>query len=157
MDPAADNSSLNIAKSPAKKKIKKRLSDGTMKEYSYKTRPRKQLDLFFESDACKLEFEEKLKKVKVHTKSQTHSEVFSALLDKYLSTLETEEKASPAGGLNEEYQETQHFICSRKKLEELINITGSFVISEYRKAGHVCELGLINPENNTEIHWQSSE
>ena len=76
---------LDITNStPQGKKNRKRLSDGTLKVYEYKTH-RKQLDILFKYESEKVEFESKLESVKCSMGGKlSMKDILNKLLDQYL-------------------------------------------------------------------------
>lgn len=76
----------DITNTSSGKKVKKRLSDGSFKEYSYKT-CRKTMELHFQNDSLKLQFETKLAAVKELVGNKANlSFVMNSVLDNFLST-----------------------------------------------------------------------
>lgn len=81
---------VDISNQPSNRSIRKRLSDGTIKEYNCK-RVRKTLQVTFQSEAEKLCFEQKMKKAsalcsQTSAKPPSNSEFLDILLDNYLQT-----------------------------------------------------------------------
>ena len=79
---------LDITNStPPGRKNRKRLSDGTLKVYEYKTQ-RKQLDILFKHESEKLIFESKLDSVKCKMGGKVSmKDLLNKLMDQYLSQL----------------------------------------------------------------------
>ena len=161
----------NISNTP-RKKSKKRLSDGSAKVYNWKTKPRKTIDIYFDSEAKKLAFEENLKKVKEDLDEQSSGAVFSLLLDNYhgtenkqMQTSNISKKPTHVPDTSEEckvppflFTNNESFVCSKMKFLEFLDIlhTGTFQMLEYHKVGHVCEATFVNTVNNAQVMWHSS-
>ena len=148
---------MDIGKSP-RKKIQKTLQDGSVKTYNVRRKPRKNIDFIFDTDSQKLAFEEKLKDVKQNSNIQSNADLFVSLLDLYQAQVDKGAfSEADSQSENIEFQENGAFICTRQKLEELLTITGSWKLVEYRKDGHVCEISIVDTISHVMKEWQSSD
>lgn len=100
---------LDITNSaPQGKKNRKRLSDGTLKVYEYKTH-RKQLDILFKYESEKAEFEAKLESVKSSMGGKlSMKDILNKLLDQYLCQKVEENAEKNVDIIKESEQKVTH-------------------------------------------------
>lgn len=111
----------NISPITTKRKIiKKRLSDGTFKEYEYKS-VRKQIDLVFTDVAEKVEFESKLEDAKCSLGCKSVKETFTTLLqihDQDNEKLKDLPSCKPASSISNRQFNASSNIKLRKQLSD---------------------------------------
>ena len=131
---------------------KKRLVDGTVKTYTSLRRPRKTIDVYFESDESKKLFEKKMLLVKNKLKCDNNEALLSKLLDVALqdtSDVPQEDTCTT---------EDPYFLCSKKKIFELINQCNNASPSTavgYEQDYHVAVVTLCSTKGGL-MTWTSS-
>ena len=153
------------------KNMKKRLSDGTLKNYSCNSSFRKIIEVKFENDSCKIQFDNKFAKVKeMIGKDRKNSNLLDNLLDYYIDghTFKTNIISTvmefPTKKNDNIYEHEELYIGEIQKIIEFPAIieehsrtcVHGLAIKDIRRTGHVieltfiCNVGLI-------IKWPSSE
>ena len=140
-------------------KCQKRLKDGTFKVYSYNRKPRKSIELTFESDAEKSEFERMFNNFKLKISSKPASKALMDLFDNFEDVQSSNLNCS---GMPEDPMLTNDdaFICTKGQLLQLVNIINSIGpvhASHFERFGHVGQIqlcGLTNKQTST--IWNSS-
>ena len=152
------------------KKSRKRLSDGTPKDYEYTTY-RKQLEVAFKSESEKLIFETKLQKVKCLIGGKLSlRDVLDNLMDLYM--LKNETTSQENSKHESKYENTKSTSAFRDETlyigdvvsaEELVSVISEHCrlcprdlqVINIAKAGHVLMLNY-RCENGHEVKWKSS-
>ena len=139
-------------------KCQKRLKDGTFKVYTYNRKPRKTIELTFENDSEKLEFEEKFNIFKEKTGSKPASKALADLFDNFEPTQGTNvQQCMPEDNL---LRNEDAFVCTKGQLFHLINIINSIGpvdASNFERFGHVGQIQLRGTtKKQIPITWNSS-
>ena len=166
---------LDITNStPPGRKNRKRLSDGTLKVYEYKTQ-RKQLDILFKHESEKLIFESKLDSVKCKMGGKVSmKDLLNKLMDQYLSqliesdsdeqesTIKGSEQKMTSGSVSYLEDETLYIgdVLSTEKFASLIaqhsrKCQLDLKLVAVTKIGHVLIL-KFRCDNFHEVTWESS-
>lgn len=141
-----------------KKKVYKRLSDGTRKQYEVSTKIRKNIDCYFDSEAGKLHFDKKCQEAKTKTGLKTNSDLFLFLLDNYMECVTSTGQSNKTSCFTLCDSESDDvFLCSKKQLYQLCDklVQVNFDNAEYRKQGQVASLTLSDYQNGCFV-WSSS-
>ena len=136
---------------------KKRLSDGTVKTYSSCQRKiRKTIDIYFDSQDKKMEFETKIQLAKKKLKCLTTEQLLSRLLESSITDRVIPEGHTPRSKNNLSNQ--QYFLCSKEKIFELVELCRSQQeIVQFEQIHHVGILFLRARNTSTsETTWTSS-
>ena len=133
---------------------KKRLADGTIKKYASARKPRKVLDVSFDTDEEKTQFDNKLKRAKKKLDCNSNEALLSKLLDQVIYEKTAEKLPSKRSTKSDE---SGNFICSKKKLFELVtNLQNNpSDIVTFEQVGHVAVIQLTDNEGRI-YQWASS-
>ncbi|MEW8544680.1 MAG: hypothetical protein AB2693_14230 [Candidatus Thiodiazotropha sp.] len=144
------------------KSVKKRLSNGTVKEYTYTAKVYKHFKLLFDSEAEKLRFEEKLEHFKQFYGMKTMTDVFDFLLNDEVRKVYKSESEEHKQILNKAAH--ANFVCENNSLFELVEKICSHqqICSEVLiptlldHTGHVAEINW-QCEKGHNLTWTSSK
>jgi hypothetical protein len=148
----------DITNTPIRKRTK-RLVDGTVKTYVTPRKPRMTIELVFDNEAQKLEFGDKLSKVKELMGITRPVEVMSQLVDKYLHKAQYSSDTSNRFMKNEDsVDDLESFICTKKQLLQLVQTVQQrpCELYDFVRNGHVGELLIRDIWSDHQWTWASS-
>ena len=145
------------------KKSRKRMKDGSLKEYVHERKARKTIDLTFDSEADLLKFDSKFDNMKKRMDIKSNAECLIRLMehvdrqDKPVQETEIPNQNMSASKVSDRDVDDDLFICSKAqlfKLVMLLNNIGQCDVSSFSKIGHVGQMSL-QTDTNVFI-WNSS-
>ena len=136
---------------------RKRLSNGDLKSYKYVRKPRKSIDINFDTDCQKLKFEEKFDNLKRVLKTKSNFELLDNLMDFFIQKYSKPEDETS----DPKHSNMELFVCTKSKLYELVRLSqryGPLEPIDMGKIGHVARL-VMKPikMKSFPVFWHSSE